>query len=574
MVRAALLFTACWFLLQTIANAQAACTSAPRAATGLSWSVSNGQVSLLWTAPTTGCAADDYVIAAGLSAGLSNVAVMAVNATTFSTEAPPGTYFVRVFARNRAGTASASNEVTVVVPAPCTTAPLPPTGFATHVQGRTVRFTWSAPTGPCQPTGYRLDAGRSPGANDLAQVRVTSTTFEASVPDGTYYVRVMALGPGGISGPSGETEVVVYGACQTAPEVPRGFTRTITGSRVRFAWSSPTTGCDAQSYDVVARRSPGGDEVARLSVRGREVEVEAPTGTFHVEVYARNIHGVSGASRQLLVPVNTAPQVLAVDRASLTMTASSDTRTLLMGTVRNASNAPLAFVKINATFRGPGGMFRGSDWTYASGFSRRLRSIITDTTLGPGERGCFVMYADVAPASVTSVEVTATGDTGTMSELEGNLHIGPGLLRTSSGDRLRLDGEVLNRGPRLGYFVQPILLVQSPAGQVLDCDWTFVDGISHPLSSGIQTDTAIAAGSSAPFRTFTQAPAAGNPSVESWVVWDEASPAAAFDGIAPPDFPSASPARSAEPAERSHARRAREQYKEQHLRRHGALMTP
>ena len=55
-----------------------------------------------------------YVIEAGSDPGLSNIATIRVgNVTSFTTEAPPGTYFVRVRAINSRGPGLPSNEVIV-----------------------------------------------------------------------------------------------------------------------------------------------------------------------------------------------------------------------------------------------------------------------------------------------------------------------------------------------------------------------------------------------------------------------------------------------------------------------------
>ena len=54
---------------------------------------------------------------AGFSPGASNAALMVLDASarSFSTNAPPGRYFVRVHASNACGTSAPSNEVAVAV---------------------------------------------------------------------------------------------------------------------------------------------------------------------------------------------------------------------------------------------------------------------------------------------------------------------------------------------------------------------------------------------------------------------------------------------------------------------------
>jgi len=71
-------------------------------------------VTLSWTPPAGSEAPAGYLTEAGSDPGLSDIATILVGiVTTFSTEAPPGTYFVRVRAINALGPGLPSNEVIV-----------------------------------------------------------------------------------------------------------------------------------------------------------------------------------------------------------------------------------------------------------------------------------------------------------------------------------------------------------------------------------------------------------------------------------------------------------------------------
>jgi hypothetical protein len=92
-------------------------TSTPPSAPGtLSAAVSGGVVTLSWGAAAGN--ATSYVIEAGTAAGLTNIGALPTGHldTTWSTPAPPGTYFVRVRATNAFGPGAPSNEARVVVP--------------------------------------------------------------------------------------------------------------------------------------------------------------------------------------------------------------------------------------------------------------------------------------------------------------------------------------------------------------------------------------------------------------------------------------------------------------------------
>jgi hypothetical protein len=94
------------------------CDAAPGAPSGLAHQKKGDLVTLNWTASTGTDPVSTYVVEAGNSPGVSNAGVFVVpgNMTMFERQAPPGTYYARVLARNGCGTSSPSNEVVVTVP--------------------------------------------------------------------------------------------------------------------------------------------------------------------------------------------------------------------------------------------------------------------------------------------------------------------------------------------------------------------------------------------------------------------------------------------------------------------------
>lgn len=146
-----------------------------------------------------------YVIEAGSFHGSANLARISIpgDRTSFTTEAPRGTYFVRVRADTTCGTSAATPDVWMTVG----NGALPPA-----LTGLTVTGTAPVYTARWQPVFgayYRLEVGSAPGLADIAQViTVEDHVGPASVmPGATYYLRVRAIGVAGM-GPPGQEFVL------------------------------------------------------------------------------------------------------------------------------------------------------------------------------------------------------------------------------------------------------------------------------------------------------------------------------------------------------------------------------
>ena len=81
-------------------------------------SVTGSSVTLTWSAPTTGGPVTSYQLEAGSAPGASNLAIFDTGsgATAMGVNGvPPGTYFVRIKAKNSSGISTTSNEIVVIV---------------------------------------------------------------------------------------------------------------------------------------------------------------------------------------------------------------------------------------------------------------------------------------------------------------------------------------------------------------------------------------------------------------------------------------------------------------------------
>ena len=189
--------------------------SPPGPPSGLSTSASGSTVYLSWTAPSSGGAASAYVIEAGSSSGLANLANFSTGntSTSFSSGGVGnGSYYLRVKATNAAGTSGASNESRLVVGSGgCTAPPLAPTGFLlTGNSGGTISFVWSA---SASATTYVIEAGSTTGGTNLAIADLGSPGTAAifsGIGRGTYYIRLRARNLCGTSaGVSNEVLLIV-----------------------------------------------------------------------------------------------------------------------------------------------------------------------------------------------------------------------------------------------------------------------------------------------------------------------------------------------------------------------------
>jgi hypothetical protein len=173
--------------------------------------VSGSRLTLTWGAPPSTAGITGYVVEAGSSTGLTNIARIGVNARSLTyIPVPAGYYFVRVRAMNANGLGPASEEVLINaggVPAP----PQAPRSLTGQVTGSAVTLAWQPADGE-SPSGYLLRAGSAPGLSNLAEVSTgpaeRALTFNG-VPAGVYYVRVHAVGSLGLGAASEEVTVIV-----------------------------------------------------------------------------------------------------------------------------------------------------------------------------------------------------------------------------------------------------------------------------------------------------------------------------------------------------------------------------
>jgi len=184
----------------------------PSAPAGLTATVDGRMVTFNWTAPAQGLT-QSYQLSAGFSSGQSDAAIRpGLTTTSFSTDAPDGTYFVRVAAVNVCGVGPATPDTRVQVRS-CSAAPNPPTNVQATSGGGLVMLTWEAPATGERPSRYLIRAGLSPSDLSLLGSGVLTgdsrPSLTASAGPGTYYVQIVSTNLCGDSAPSATTAITV-----------------------------------------------------------------------------------------------------------------------------------------------------------------------------------------------------------------------------------------------------------------------------------------------------------------------------------------------------------------------------
>ena len=233
------------------------CSLAPAVPTGLATAASGSTITLTWQTPAVGCAPTAYIIQAGSAPGLSNLANFSTGnaATSFSAGGVgAGSYYVRVLAANAAGSSGPSPDVLLVVGGGgCSAPPGASPGLSVSVSASTVTFAWLAASG--SPSSYILQAGSSPGGSNLGVINAgNATSYTATgVPNGTYYVRVVATNACGSGPASNEVVVTVGGPAGATLTAVHGFTGSPgDGSN----WSTMTQGADGNFYGTSVTGGP------------------------------------------------------------------------------------------------------------------------------------------------------------------------------------------------------------------------------------------------------------------------------------------------------------------------------
>ena len=188
--------------------------SRPSPPVDLKATVTGSTILLTWEPPASGDSISNFVLKAGSSSGLSNLASFTVgDSTNYRMIAPAGTYFVRVRAVNPAGVGPPSSDVVVRVvhTAPCSG---PPRLFSNTMRfeqgGTSISLSAAAET---ETNSFILEMGSASGRADLGTYEKPARGGNAfglmlyglaMARPGLYFNRVRAKNACGVSEPSNE----------------------------------------------------------------------------------------------------------------------------------------------------------------------------------------------------------------------------------------------------------------------------------------------------------------------------------------------------------------------------------
>jgi hypothetical protein len=227
-------------------------------------------------------------------------------------------------------------------------------------------------------------------------------------------------------------------------------------------------------------------------------------------------------------PLSDSVQITADDE---TFTKKSDGigKFMFLGTCTNTGTSSAVFVKVDVKLFDNSNNEIGEDFAYVRGGSNvKLSSTGYYTNaLGPGETGYFMVWTSYDYSQVNKNNVQYSFDYETYSHTPANASldfVGTPSFSSSYYGYLNISGQVKNFSSSwLTYFTKVYFGIFNSMGQVIDVDFTYIQGSSY--NTGIvTTDTALSPGETGSFsNTFYHSTYSDFSSDLYSFEWDEVS---------------------------------------------------
>ncbi len=260
----------------------------------------NGQVSLIWQAPSSngGTSITSYKIYRSTLGG-QTVPITVGNVTSFTDlDLTNGvTYFYKVTALSSAGESTPSSETSVTP----STAPLAPQNLQATASNGHVSLIWQVPSnnGGSAITGYKIYRSTTAGIEKLLTTLGNVLSYDDSgLANGAkYFYKVTALNSFGESPQSNESSAT-SSAPATVSSVPQNLQATAGNGQVSLIWQAPSSngGSAITSYKIY--RSTTADTETLLTTVGN-VTSYADTGLINGITYFYKVTALSSAGESI-----------------------------------------------------------------------------------------------------------------------------------------------------------------------------------------------------------------------------------------------------------------------------------
>ena len=274
--------------------------------TGLVVSALAGQtVSITWRAPVFGPAPTGYVLEGGVRPAEVLATIPIDGATpSFTFQAPPGAYYIRLRSVAGAALSRPSGEIRLYIGAH--SGPTAPRSLTAYGSGSALVLNWRNTFGGGEPTGITVDVMQNGARVASVPMPITSTWSYGSVPAGTYEFTVRATNAAGTSGSSNSVRLTFPLSGCVAPNMPVSFSVAVAGRTVSAYWLAPATATTPTRYAVEARLRNANGSTATLGtfpVTGTTISGAVAPGRYEVRVRSENICGASGPTNWQTVTV-------------------------------------------------------------------------------------------------------------------------------------------------------------------------------------------------------------------------------------------------------------------------------